>query len=210
MVSIEPEEPGKLEKPTPVKSDKEVIESVSAFNEGLKGEEELQNHLSYFRAWYYIPELDKVGPSKFIGYKNLPVAQYLTGENLDGKVTELILGKWFNLLIEGTPEANYVESLVEQLVSSYDKVMNRKARFNAPRGWRLGREGVASVQNATHIDPPTSDLQPSVASLRDAIQIDPQLSDLQPLVQVFWRAFLDLSQEDQDTIAKLIIAHGKR
>jgi len=177
-------------KPTPVKSDKEVIKSVRAFNKGLKGEKALQNHLSYFRAWYYIPELNKVGPSKFIGYKNLPVAQYLTGKDLDGKVTEQILGKWFNLLIEGTPEADYVEGLVKELVSSYDKVMNRKARFNAPRGWRLGREGVASVQNATQIDPPASDLQ--------------------PLVEFFWRAFLSLSPEDQDTIAQRIITHRKR
>lgn len=196
-------------KPTPVKSDKEVIKSVRAFNKGLKGEKALQNHLSYFRAWYYIPELNEVGPSKFIGYNNLPVAQYLTGENLDGKITEPILGKWFNLLIEGTPEANYVESLVEKLVSRYNKVMNRKARFNAPRGWRLERKSVASFQNAIEIDPQTSDLQPGVASLQDAIQIDSQLSELQPLVQVFWRAFLGLSQEDQDTIAELI-AHRKR
>ena len=128
-----------LEKPTPVISYKEVIESVSAFNESLKGEKELQNRLLWFRAWYYIPELDEVGPSKFIGYKNVPVAQYLTGENLDGKVTEVMLGKWFDLLIEGTPEANYVESLVERLVSRYNKVVNRRARFNAPRGWRLER-----------------------------------------------------------------------
>jgi len=176
--------------PISVENYKEVIESVNAFNEGLKGEEKLQNHLSYYRAWYYIPELNEVGPSKFIGYNNLPVAQYLTGENLDGKITEPILGKWFNLLIEGTPEANYVESLVEKLVSRYNKVMNRKARFNAPRGWKLERESIASLQNTIQIDPPTSDLQ--------------------PLVEIFWRAFLSLSLEDQDTIAERITAYRKR
>lgn len=168
----------------------DVIESVRAFNEGLKERGNLENQLSYFRAWYYIPELDAVGPSKFIGYKNLSVADYLTGYGLDGKITEPILGRWFNMLIEETPEANYVGSLVERLVSRYNKVMNRKARFNAPRGWKLERESLTSLQNA--------------------IQIDPQTSDLQPLVEVFWRAFLSLSREDQDTIAKRIITHRKR
>ena len=204
--------------PKPVENYKDVRDSVSAFTKGLEeGDEgkELQNLLSYFRAWYYIPELDAdelnaVGPSKFIGYKDLSVEEYLTGKDLDGKVTEPILGKWFNVLIEGTPEADYVESLVERLVLDYHKGVNRKARFNAPRGWRLEGKSVASTPSAIENDPQTSDLQLGAASSQSAIQIDPQLSDLQPLVQVFWRAFLDLSQEDQDTIAKLIIAHWKR
>ena len=187
MSPIEPEE---LEEPMPVENYEDVKNSVLAFNEGLGKPEKLENQLSYFRAWYYIPELNAVGPSKFIGYKNLPVARYLEGYGLDGKVTEPILGGWFNVLIEGTPEANYVKSLVEQMVLRYHKVMNRKARFNAPRGWRLERESMASLQNAIQVDPPTSDLQ--------------------PLVEVFWRAFLGLSPKDQDTIAQRIIIHRKR
>ena len=115
---------------------------------------------------------------------------YLTGKDLDGKVTEPILGRWFNVLIEGTPEADYVESLVKRLVLDYHKGVNRKARFNAPRGWRLEGE--------------------SVASSPSAIENDPQTSALQPLVEVYWHAFLGLSPEDQDTIAQRIIAHRKR
>ncbi|MCK4783375.1 MAG: hypothetical protein KAV87_06460, partial [Desulfobacteraceae bacterium] len=112
------------------------------------------------------------------------------GDGLDGKITEPILGRWFDVPIEETPEAKYVRDLVKQLVSRYNKVMNRKARFNAPRGWKLERESLTSLQNA--------------------IQIDPQTSYLQPLVEVFWHAFLSLSREDQDTIAKRIITHMKR
>jgi len=56
--------------PLSVENYEDVIEPVRAFNEGLKEGGNLENQLSYFRAWYYIPELDAVGPSKFIGYKN--------------------------------------------------------------------------------------------------------------------------------------------
>ena len=184
MIPIEPEE---QEDPMPVENYEDVKKSVLAFNEGLGKPEKLENQLSYFRAWYYIPDLNAVGPSKFIGYKNLPVARYLIGYGLDGKVTEPILGRWFNLLIEGTPEANYVKSLVEQLASRYHKVMNRKARFNAPRGWRLEGKSVASLQNSIQSDPPTSDRH--------------------PLAEVFWQAFLSLSPKDQDTISKRITTH---
>ena len=33
--------------------------------------------LSTFKAWYYIPEDDLLGPSKFIGYKRMTCEQYL-------------------------------------------------------------------------------------------------------------------------------------
>ena len=172
--------------PESVENYKEVVDSVRAFNEGLKEGGNLKNQLSYFRAWYYIPELDAVGPSKFIGYKNLSLADYLTGYGLDGKVTEPVLGRWFNLLIDNTPEARYVESLVERLLARYNKVMNRKARFNAPRGWNLRKGNVTPLQSNA--------------------QINTQTDDLNPMVEVFWRAFLSLSQKDQDILARRIIA----
>ena len=45
----------------------QVRENVQTFNEVLKGLESLQANLLRFKSWYYVPELDAVAPSKFIG-----------------------------------------------------------------------------------------------------------------------------------------------
>lgn len=167
-----------------------VIESVRAFNRGLQEGLGLEGKLSYFRAWYYVPELDLVGPSKFIGYKGITVAQYMndSGE-LDGRETEAVLSQWFDPLTDATPEARYVENLVEDLLNEYNKRLNDKARFNAKRGWSLSQGRLA----------------PSLANAEESTSTGPQ-----PIVEVFWRAFLSLYPEDQSVLAERIIKHLHR
>ena len=120
-----------------VESYKDVVESVQAFNKGLGEGQELEGHLSYYRAWYYIPELGMVGPSKFIGYRGMTAAEYMLSEDLDGRITEPVLGRWFNTLDSGTAESQHVAELVRELLARYKKAPNRIARFNAPPGWEL-------------------------------------------------------------------------
>jgi len=125
-----------------VDSYEEVVRSVRAFNEDLSEAHVLQGQLSYFRAWYYIPELDAVGPSKFLGYRGMTVSEYMQSQELDGRVTEPVLSRWFDALENDTSETVYVARLVEELLARYKKVPNRVARFNAPRGWKMSEGAV--------------------------------------------------------------------
>jgi len=165
----------------------DVVETVRAFNQGLTQGHGLENQLSYFRAWYYVPELDMVGPSKFIGYRKMTAEAYMNSTELDGKVTEPILSRWFDILLPGTPEGNYVKSLVDRLISRYNKIINRKARFLAPHGWHLGQNKDMS-----------SSASVAVRNSKD---------ESRPIVEVFWRAFLSLYPEDQEAVAGRITSY---
>ncbi|MBN2098989.1 MAG: hypothetical protein JW753_05270 [Dehalococcoidia bacterium] len=167
----------------------EVIDTVRAFNNGLEEDENLRNQLGYFRAWYYIPEIDMVGPSKFVGYKGMTAAEYLRSyEELDGRDTEPVLSRLFEEMDpnEGDRrrEANYVRRLVESLLERYGKVPNKKSRFNAPEQWNLGEDDDVT---------PHGDVRASARG-----------STSRPMVELFWRAFLTLYTDDQRALAQRI------
>jgi hypothetical protein len=170
----------------PAQGYQEVVNSASAFNEGLVEGKGLEKKLSYFRSWYYVPELDAVAPSKFIGYKNMTVNDYMTGVGTDGKVTEPLLSQWFDSLKKGSPEADYVECLVKDLLAKHNETLNRKARFNAKRGWRIDEAR-----------PISEEMRPETPG------------GTRPIVTIFWRAFLSLYPEDQDALVKRILEHRR-
>jgi len=165
----------------------DTVETVRAFNQGLAEDQYLENQLSYFRAWYYIPGLDMVGPSKFIGYKGMTAAEYMTSKELDGKMTEPALSRWFDVLQPTTPEASYVENLVQELLARHHKAVNRKARFLAPHRWHLAYDKVGPLSTTT--------------ATRDSDD------ERKPIVEVFWRAYLGLYPEDQEALARRITTH---
>lgn len=122
------------ERPDFVASYGQVVENVLQFNEQLRGSVGLQRRLSHFRAWYYIPEKDAVGPSIFIGYQGMTAERCLEG-GLDGRDTEAAacLPRWFNTLQEGTPEYRRISEKVSNLLEGFGKKPSRRARFNVPR-----------------------------------------------------------------------------
>ncbi len=164
----------------------EVSDNARSFNEGLENSEHIRNLLSYFRAWYYIPELDMVAPSKYIGYKNINPERFITEQGLDGRETEPVMGKWFDRLNVETTEGRYVSDKVAELTARYGKSINRVARFGAPRGWRLSNQP-ASQQS---LRAATADRQPRSHEI----------------VEVFWRAYLSLYPEDQQALAERILS----
>ncbi|GEM_PF-845874 len=166
----------------PVHSYDEVVQGVQAFNQGLSATNDLKGQLSYFRSWYFIPELDAVGPSKFIGYPGMTASEYMRTDDLDGRVTEPALGRWFEALDNDSPEGIYVMQLVQKLLNSHNKSPNRKARFNAPRGWRLVQKANGNKAGSAEVNSRTS-----------------------PLVDVFWQAFLSLSSDDRERFAQRIV-----
>ncbi len=72
---------------------------------------------SLVKDWYYIPTLDMVGASRFIGYKDMTAVCYDQSKTVDGKETEPHLHKkaWFRQLEEGEPYYNRAYQLAESL-----------------------------------------------------------------------------------------------
>ncbi len=126
----------------------EVVESTKSFNRGLNEEPGLYKRLSGFRAWYYIPEIDGIGPSKFIGYRDVSANFYLahTGKRgeatfprskpLDGRATESVLEKWFEVTEPGTAEHEYVLEMTKELLDQWGKKPSKLARYCVPKGYR--------------------------------------------------------------------------
>jgi 5-methylcytosine-specific restriction protein A len=137
-----------------VNSREQVVRNVRSFNEGLEQSNRLREKLPYFRAWYYDPEPDMVGPSKYIGYQDIDPESFLKEADLDGRETEPIMVKWFDRLDEDSPEYRYAYDKVADLVARYGKNMNRVARVGAPRGWRLNR---LAGQQASDMQPENLD-----------------------------------------------------
>ena len=75
----------------------EVRQNVQTFNEVLKGLESLQANLLRFKSWYYLPELDAVAPSKFIGFADMTGDYYQANRKggLNGGLTDPRLSRWF-------------------------------------------------------------------------------------------------------------------
>ncbi|MGM8215922.1 hypothetical protein ACLIA0_10160 [Bacillaceae bacterium W0354] len=108
IVSVE----GKIVKYELVSTKQQVLDNVIRFNQELDYKnEQFLRFLSLYRQWYYFPELDLFGPSKFIGYKDMTAEKYINkkGKGADGRDTEKILRQLMTI------EASYSERLTAQL-----------------------------------------------------------------------------------------------
>ena len=129
----------------------DVRKNVLTFNEALPNSKYLQGRpLSDFTVWYYVPEEDAIGPSKFIGYLDMTAKIYErnSGTNgiLNGGKTEPALKKLFRELKDGTPEHACVKNKVEELYARFDKSVKSTARYCAPKNWSIEGEIPHSVR----------------------------------------------------------------
>ncbi len=163
----------------------DVLESVRAFNKGLEQSKRLREQIRFFQSWYYVPELDAVGPSKFIRYKGMTGFEYIRSHSeLDGRGGEPVLVKWFDHLEGNSAEAAWVRQRVDRLLGHYGKVVNSAARFSAPRGWNIAKR----VQPS----------QPVNAQNADNAKVT------NPAIDELWQSFLNLSPEDRRTFAERV------
>ena len=168
-----------------VKTYDDVLDSVRAFNTGLERGKRLRQQIGLFQSWYYVPELDAVGPSKFIRYKGMTAFEYIRGHTiLDGRTIDPVLSKWFNRLESDSIEAVWIRQRVEGLVGRYGKIVSGGIRVNAPKGWNLNKQ--------VKISQPTDIVVTSSTSITN------------PAVDSLWREYLGLSQEDRRTLAERI------
>ena len=183
------------DKPAVVTNVEQVSENIARFQEGLleeglPGDKSLDERLAYFRAWYYDPSLDCVGPSKFIGYKGMDAGDYFFFA-LDGKETEPVLARWFHVLEEGTPEYRYVRDKVWEQNASFRKHVSRKARFSAPREWKLSANQRSTAPNDSEPATPNESLE----TLTDD-------GESAAIVEMFTRAFTTLRPSERAEVLR--------
>jgi hypothetical protein len=146
----------------------------------------LREQIRFFKTWYYVPELDAVGPGRFIRFKGMTGLEYIREHSeIGGRVAEPVLNKWFIPLEENSAEAIFVKQKVSRLLGLYGKTADSGSRFYAPRGWSL--VGQLKVSQVTMVQ---SEKEPDAVS---------------PQAEVFWQAFLSLSPEDQSALTDRII-----
>ena len=120
-----------------------------------KNEKDSKKLSGRFKHWYYCPWIDKVGPSKFIGYRGMTGLKYIEdAKSLDGRETQGVLRKLFERLGEGTPEYRCVRQKVVDLSHKYGKSPNETATFSAPREWRvsMGKASATTTRGGNEED----------------------------------------------------------
>lgn len=132
LTSKEREATGLTQDNTPVSSYQQVVENVKRFNAAIDAEESVIKRLSSFHHWYYIPEIDMFGPSKFIGYQGMDSEFYMTGHGIkgirrrkNGGETEEVLSEWFAVLFTDDKKWPVLE---EKLARQFPR--NKKPRKN--------------------------------------------------------------------------------
>lgn len=109
-----------------VNSYEEALNNAATFINGLDESPTIQERLSFFKHWYYFPELDGFAPSKFIGYKNMDIQTYEVGSTegpLDGRETEHALLKVFKKAEGDLKEKLYAK--LEDFLGEYGKRPNK-------------------------------------------------------------------------------------
>lgn len=116
-----------------VSSYDEIVENVRQFNADLSRGEPGITSLSQFRHWYYIPELDAFGPSKFVGYKNMRATLYNFGHGKDGRDTEKVLLRWFLKLPSDSRVCKRLMSKLASLLAAHGKSVRKGASVHVPK-----------------------------------------------------------------------------
>ena len=132
--------------PELVDSYHDVMESVRNYNSELPECKVLQERLLQAVDWYYIPEINAVGPSKFIGYKGM-TCEYYDAHTGKGKVNGLHGGTTegnlknlgcFQKMEYGTDEYRHAFETVRDLVGQYGKYLAPMThrKYFAKKGWK--------------------------------------------------------------------------
>ena len=112
-----------------------VTDAIFRFSDEVGRSPALASRLAYARAWYAAKSADgnwRLGPSKFCGYEGLDADSYvdLSRENLDGRVCELQLQRWFHEVDPGSELYGVLSSELSAFLARYGKAPSRKMRIN--------------------------------------------------------------------------------
>lgn len=113
-----------------VTSLEEVVDNVKRFNKDLNDGTDIVTQLSQFTHWYYIPEIDLFGPSKYIGYKNMNTIKYNRGKGKTGIDTEKDLKEWFIKLSPDFVRGQELMDNLSTILEGLDKQVKSNARIH--------------------------------------------------------------------------------
>jgi uncharacterized protein (DUF433 family) len=114
--------------------------NVSAFESQLRSNLALQARLGTFKAWYAV-EVEggsvMLGPSKFVGYRNVDASTYVRdsggGGSLHGHQTEGVLSRWFAPVPAGSALHRRLLRELKAMFAPYGRQPNRATRFGFRR-----------------------------------------------------------------------------
>jgi len=126
-----------------VKDYNEVIKNVEQFHRDLVSGAYMVGKLAQFKEWFYLPELDTFGPSKYIGYNDMnsifynyghrtPTQKKQGSSRLNGGVSTNRLRKWFREIDKKDPLYNKMNSKLNSLFSPYGKIPNKALQIYVP------------------------------------------------------------------------------
>lgn len=116
----------------------DIISKVKQFNMDIKDRKRfLLQRLSNFMHWYYIPEVDQFGPSKYIGYKDNNATKYedYYYQGSDGRVTEGELQQWFKILGDSDPVYDELKQKISTMLTGFSKKPNKGFTIHVPRNY---------------------------------------------------------------------------
>ncbi len=111
----------------------DVVKNIEQFNKDLQAGRDVITQLNTFHHWYYIPDLDAFGPSKYIGYQDMTADRYQRGKDKDGRVTEVALQRWFIELSETDPRWTKLAPRLEVLLQRWGKEPRIRFRIHVPK-----------------------------------------------------------------------------
>lgn len=127
-----------------VDSFEEVKANVKQFHKDLENGTYIVDKLSQFKEWFYIPELDAFGPSKYIGFKQMNAVFYNNGRRteeqkqnksirLNGGASTNRLVKWFRELSREELLFKQLYSKIDSFLSTYNKKPNKALQLYLPK-----------------------------------------------------------------------------
>lgn len=111
----------------------DVLINIYQFNEDIQNDEEVASFLSQFKHWYYIPDLNMFGPSKYIGYKNMNSIVFNQGIQKSEVETGKVLKEWFYPLEPNTNEDLVLRTELASLLEQTDKKLRANAIIHVPK-----------------------------------------------------------------------------
>ena len=123
----------------------EVVANVKQFHKDLENSTYIVDKLSQFKEWFYIPELDAFGPSKYIGFKQMNAIFYNNGHRtekqkqlnsirLNGGASTNKLVEWFRELPQDELLFKRLYSKIDSFFSTYNKNPNKALQLYSPKG----------------------------------------------------------------------------
>lgn len=99
----------------------EVVLNIKQFNTDLSEELDVISQLLQFKHWYFIPQINLFGPSKYIGYKNMNTSRYNRGRSKTGVDTEKEMKIWFVNFLEIRKKVKKIMTELEAILACHNK-----------------------------------------------------------------------------------------